>query len=97
MSSQTVKLTSKRQATFPAQLCRELGVEAGDDLILERKKIGGDVAWILKPKKRIESKWFGALQKYAGHKKHDIHVRRPCCFGVWWIYNTKGCQIFFIS
>ena len=72
MSSQTVKLTSKRQATFPAQLCRELGVEAGDDLILERKKIGDDIAWILKPKKRIESKWFGTFQKYAGRKKHDM-------------------------
>ena len=72
MSSQTVRLTSKRQATFPAQLCRELGVEAGDDLILERKKIDGDVAWILKPKKRIESKWFGTFQKDAGRKKHDM-------------------------
>jgi len=74
--NQTVRLTSKRQATFPAQLCKELGVEAGDDLILERRKIGGDIAWILKPKKNIKSTWFAGLEKYAAHKKHDMESIR---------------------
>ncbi len=74
--NQTVKLTSKRQATFPVQLCRDLGVAAGDDLILERKKIGGEIAWLLKPSKKIESKWFGALRKYAVGKDHDIESIR---------------------
>lgn len=74
--TQTIRLTSKRQATFPAQLCRELGVEAGDDLILERKKIEGKIAWILKPKKSIESKWFGVLHKYAKDKDHNMESIR---------------------
>ncbi len=74
---QTVKLTSKRQATFPAQLCRELGVAAGDDLILERKKIGDEISWLLRPEKKIESKWFGGLRKYAAGKTHDMEsIRR---------------------
>ena len=74
--NQTVKLTSKRQATFPVQLCQDLGVTAGDDLILERKKIGGEIVWLLRPRKKTESKWFGALQKYAAGKDHDMESIR---------------------
>ncbi len=53
--TQTIKLTSKRQATFPAQLCRELGVKAGEELILERITIEGDINWIIKPKKEVNT------------------------------------------
>ena len=74
--TQTIRLTSKRQATFPVQLCRELGVDAGDDLILERKKIGNEFAWILKPKKNIESKWFASLHKYAEDKDNSMESIR---------------------
>lgn len=74
--TQTIKLTSKRQATFPAQLCRELGVKEGEELILERKKIEGDIAWIIKPKKRVNTKWFGALKRYAQDKDHSIESIR---------------------
>ena len=49
---QSIRLTSKRQATFPIKLCQELGVKPGDHLILERKNIEGDIAWTLKPKKK---------------------------------------------
>jgi bifunctional DNA-binding transcriptional regulator/antitoxin component of YhaV-PrlF toxin-antitoxin module len=73
---QTVKLTSKRQATFPVQLCRELGVSAGDDLILERKIIDNSIAWVLKPKKTIELKWFASLKQYGVHKEHDMESIR---------------------
>jgi len=73
---QTVKLTSKRQATFPVQLCQELGVTAGDDLILERKKIDNEIAWLLRSGKKIESKWFGGLRKYAAGKDHDMEAIR---------------------
>ncbi|MCK5542694.1 MAG: AbrB/MazE/SpoVT family DNA-binding domain-containing protein [Desulfobacterales bacterium] len=74
--TQTIRLTSKRQATFPVKLCKELGIKAGDDLILERKKIGKDFAWILKPKKNIESKWFASLQKYAKDKDNSMEAIR---------------------
>ena len=79
--NQTVKLTSKRQATFPVQLCQDLGVTAGDDLILERKKIGGEIAWLLKPRKKTGSKWFGSLQKYAAGKDHEIESIRSSIGG----------------
>ena len=72
-----IKLTSKRQATLPAQLCRELGVEPGDRIILERRKIEGEISWILKSQKNIQSKWFGCFQKYAADKEHDMEsIRR---------------------
>ena len=73
---QTVRLSSKRQATFPAQLCKELGVKAGDDLILERKNIGGSMAWVLKPKKNPAATWFTGLQNYATHKERDMESIR---------------------
>jgi len=73
---QTVKLTSKRQATFPVQLCRELGVTAGDELILERKKIGDEIAWLLRPGKKIKSQWFGGLHEYGAGKDHDMEAVR---------------------
>ncbi len=74
--AQTIRLTSKRQATFPVQLCRELGVKAGEELILERRKIEGDTAWIIRPKKQIEKKWFSGLKKYAQGKDHNLESIR---------------------
>jgi bifunctional DNA-binding transcriptional regulator/antitoxin component of YhaV-PrlF toxin-antitoxin module len=74
--NQTIKLTSKRQATFPIQLCRELGVKAGEELILERITIEGDINWIIKPKKEVNTKWFAALKKYARGKDHSIESIR---------------------
>ncbi len=73
---QVLKLTSKRQATFPVRLCQELGVSPGDNLILERKKIHGEIHWLLKPRKKKESKWFGSLKKYAAGKSHDMESIR---------------------
>ncbi|MCD6585908.1 MAG: AbrB/MazE/SpoVT family DNA-binding domain-containing protein [Desulfobacteraceae bacterium] len=72
----TIKLTSKRQVTFPVQLCRELGVKAGEELILERKKIEGTTAWIIKPKKHVGTKWFGGLKKYIHGKDHNMESIR---------------------
>lgn len=72
----TIKLTSKRQVTFPVQLCRELGVKAGEELILERRKIEGNAAWIIMPKKHISTKWFGGLKKYIQGKDHNMESIR---------------------
>ncbi len=72
MVVKTVRLTSKRQATLPLQLCEELGVKPGDEIILERQKTAGEITWLLKPKKKIKSHWFGQLKKYAKNKDHDM-------------------------
>lgn len=70
--AQTIKLTSKRQATFPVQLCQEMGISAGDSLLLERRKIDGDMTWLIRSEKPVESTWFGAFKDYAGSKAHDM-------------------------
>ena len=72
----TIKLTSKRQVTFPVRVCKELRLKAGDELILERRKIEGDAAWIIKPKRHVNTKWFGGLKKYAHYKDHNMESIR---------------------
>ncbi len=74
--TQSIRLTSKRQATFPAQVCRELGVKAGDVLILEQKEIEGIATWIIRPQKTVQTKWFGGLKKYGRGKDHDMETIR---------------------
>ena len=65
----TVKLTSKRQATLPASLCEELGIEPGDDIDVERRVIDGETVWVLRSRKPDWS-WFGAAREYAKKKSH---------------------------
>ncbi len=72
MVIKTGRLTSKRQATLPVQLCEELGVKPGDEIILERQKTTDEITWLLKPKKKIQSRWFAQLKKYAKNKEHDM-------------------------
>lgn len=64
-----IKLTSKRQATFPSKVCTELGVGAGDELQIESVRIKGKKSWVLKPVPKPHSSWIGSLSKYAIDKK----------------------------
>ncbi len=78
MSIQTIKLTSKRQATFPAEFCREFGLRPGDRIVLERREMDGHHAWVLHPPSGDERpSWFGVLRPFANSKSHDMDdVRR---------------------
>jgi bifunctional DNA-binding transcriptional regulator/antitoxin component of YhaV-PrlF toxin-antitoxin module len=67
----TIHMTTKRQATLPAALCREMGVRPGDDIRLEKRIIDGKAVWILEPD-MSEQKWFGSLKEYAKGKRHDM-------------------------
>ncbi len=64
-----VHLTAKRQATFPASLCDELGVGPGDDVLVERRIVGKQLVWVLRGRKPDWS-WVGAARKYAEGKSH---------------------------
>jgi bifunctional DNA-binding transcriptional regulator/antitoxin component of YhaV-PrlF toxin-antitoxin module len=66
----TIKITTKRQATLPVELCRELGVQPGDELRIEKKLIRGKRVWTLQPDSPPDS-WFGSLRKYARGKSHS--------------------------
>ena len=73
----TIKLTSKRQATFPAALCRELGVKPGDELVLERRSSENQVIWVLRHPTSEATPWFACLRAYGAGKKHDLEsIRR---------------------
>ena len=72
----TIKLTSKRQATFPADLCRELGIKPGGKLVVERRLIDGQAGWLLMHPKPTGAPWFGSLKAYAKGKSHDLEAIR---------------------
>lgn len=74
----TLKLTTKRQATLPVSVCRELGIQPGDEIILEKQKIEGNIEWILRPKVRRPPQWFGRLREYGDDKDHDMKTIRNC-------------------
>ena len=73
---QALKMTSKRQVTFPRQVCKELGLEAGQMLLLEEKKLEGQRAWVLQPPERMKAEWYGSLRRYGAEKSHDMAVIR---------------------
>ena len=54
----TIKLTTKRQATLPRDLCEELGVHPGDEIALEQRVLGGETLWIMRPHK-VDWSWLG--------------------------------------
>ena len=60
-----VKMTAKRQATFPAELCRELGLQPGDTVDLEARIDDGRKIWVLKRAAGAARPWIGSLKNYA--------------------------------
>jgi bifunctional DNA-binding transcriptional regulator/antitoxin component of YhaV-PrlF toxin-antitoxin module len=71
----TVRLNSKRQATFPKSLCDELGVQPGDRLDLERRIIGGKPSWVIKPYRPYWS-WIAAATPANPNVLHDLEAIR---------------------
>ncbi|MBN2449040.1 MAG: AbrB/MazE/SpoVT family DNA-binding domain-containing protein [Lentisphaeria bacterium] len=74
----TIKVTAKRQATLPAEMCQDLDLHPGDRLALERRRIDGEPAWIVRPvgKGKVAS-WFRALRSFASGKSHAMaDIRR---------------------
>ena len=68
------KLTAKRQATLPRDLCEELGVRPGDEIALERRVLGGETLWIMRPRK-VDWSWIGAAAVPA-NAAHDMTAIR---------------------
>jgi len=66
-----IKITSKRQATFPVELCDALGIKPGDELVLEPLFIKGEPVWALRQNK-ASMDWMGSLRKYAHNKSHNM-------------------------
>lgn len=67
----SIKLTSKRQATLPVELCREMGIKPGDELKVEKRLVGRERVWTLRPASNSLD-WYGSLSEYAKGKSHDL-------------------------
>lgn len=76
-----IRITSKRQATLPAQLCKDMDIKPGDDLILERHFMNGSLVWVLRSPQVGSCPWYGKLKAYAAGKSHDIESIRQSIAG----------------
>ena len=63
--SQTIKLTAKRRATFPAELCEQLGLRPGDEIDLLPRVENGQRLWALRKRAIPARPWLGSLSGYA--------------------------------
>ena len=71
-----IKLSSKRQATFPKQVCQSLGIEPGDEVLLDRRTENDREVWFLRPAREAARPWLGSLRQYAANKAHDMESIR---------------------
>ena len=71
-----IKVSTKRQATFPKKLCDSLGIEPGDDILLDRRIESDREVWFLTLAKQHSRPWLGSLNKYAQGKSHEMNVIR---------------------
>jgi bifunctional DNA-binding transcriptional regulator/antitoxin component of YhaV-PrlF toxin-antitoxin module len=62
----TMTLTAKRQATFPLETCKSLGLKPGDVVELEARDDAGGRVWVLRPRPARARRWLGSLAAYGG-------------------------------
>ena len=68
-----IKLSTKRQATFPKSLCDDLGLRPGDEIKLDKVHEKGEIVYRLSVKKdEGRPSWLGSLRAYAKGKSHDM-------------------------
>jgi bifunctional DNA-binding transcriptional regulator/antitoxin component of YhaV-PrlF toxin-antitoxin module len=72
----TLRMTSKRQATFPKETCDALGLKPGDLIELEARNEGETKVWVLRPQPARTRKWLGCLgsgaRNVTSHSLADI-------------------------
>ena len=76
MISDSITLTSKRQATFPAKLCDEMGIGPGAKLVVSRHVIDGSPAWVIQNPADVDMPWLGSLKEFAADKSDDMGTIR---------------------
>jgi bifunctional DNA-binding transcriptional regulator/antitoxin component of YhaV-PrlF toxin-antitoxin module len=61
----TLTLTAKRQATFPLETCKSLGLKPGDVVELEARDDDDGRVWVLRPRPARARSWVGYLEAYG--------------------------------
>jgi bifunctional DNA-binding transcriptional regulator/antitoxin component of YhaV-PrlF toxin-antitoxin module len=69
-----VKITSKRQATLPRQLCDEMRLSPGDSIEVEPIVHNGERMWVMRPIHDPDLSFFGCLRGHA--KKTPVDMDR---------------------
>lgn len=65
----TIRLTAKRQATFPRRLCEEMHLEPGNAIQVEPREVDGQRVWVLAPvAEESKMNWVGSLRRYSKGK-----------------------------
>ena len=59
-------LTAKRQATFPMETCKSLGLKPGDSVELEARDDASGRVWVLRRRPSRARRWVGSLAAYGG-------------------------------
>lgn len=73
----TIKLTAKRQATFPVEVCSQLGLKSGDELELVPRIENGEQQWLLRKSNAPQRAWVGSLNRYAANvSDHSLEAIR---------------------
>jgi len=63
--TKTIKLTAKRQATFPAEVCEQLGLRPGDEIELVPRVEAGGRFWVIQKREAPTRPWVGSLRGYG--------------------------------
>lgn len=72
-----MKMTAKRQVTFPRQLCEEMRLQPGDAIQIEQTEIDGRAVWVLSPPPPpLKLTWVGSLHRYAKGVDFDMTTVR---------------------
>lgn len=71
-----VRVSSKRQVTFPKRVCDALGIRKGDEILLDRHVENGQEVWYLKSDRKETRPWLGSLQAFARNKDNSMDAVR---------------------
>ena len=78
----SLKITAKRQATFPVETCDALRIGPGDIVDVEPRVIDDEQVWILRPRKTPDRSWIGSLRDQARAQDHSMEsIRRSIAEG----------------
>ena len=77
-----LRLTSKRQATFPVETCEALRIGPGDTVELEPTLIDGERVWLLRPRRLPKRPWLACLRGKTAVSNHSMEaIRRSIAAG----------------
>ena len=78
----SVKITAKRQATFPLETCEALRIGPGDIVDVEPRMIDNEQVWVLRPRQAPDRSWVGSLRGQIQNRDHSMEsIRRSIATG----------------